>query len=552
MKSGAGGDGPPRDTHVKPSVSPADRRREAPVFGPDEIGDPAGLLAAPESEPTSAVSSEVAKRVPRAQSGGLRRETARGTLINSAFTIGLNSLGLIKGFLVAALLTTSDYGVWGVLVIALGTLLWLKDVGIGDKYVQQSEEDQELAFQKAFTLELIFTGIFTGLLLAAVPVITVIYGQPELLAPGFVFALMLPAGALSVSVWVFYRKMDFVRQRGLEAVNPLTAFVVTVALAIAGAGYWSLVVGTFVGVWLGAIIALIASPYRLAIRYDRGTMREYVRFSWPLVIMGGSSLVIAQASIFFGERELGLAGAGAIALAATIAQYTDRVDQILTRTLYPAICAVRDRVDLLFESFVKSNRLTLMWGMPFGVGLALFAPDLVEYGIGEQWRPAVVLLQVFGVTAAANHVGFNWHAFYRAKGDTRPMAVVSFVTMLAFLAAPLPLLISRGLDGFALGMVIQTAVTLAARTFYLVRLFPGFGMAKHALRAIAPTVPALAVILAARAVEASDRSLAIAIAELLAYLAVTVAGTFFFERRLLREVIAYIRRTPGANARVAV
>ena len=41
------------------------------------------------------------------------------------------------------------------------------------------------------------------------------------------------------------------------------------------------------------------------------------------------------------------------------------------------MCAVADRTELLFETFVKSNRLALMWAMPSGLGLALFAPDLV-------------------------------------------------------------------------------------------------------------------------------------------------------------------------------
>ena len=46
--------------------------------------------------------------------GNLRRHTARGTLVNAAYFVGLYSLGLIKGFLVAAFLTRTDYGLWGV------------------------------------------------------------------------------------------------------------------------------------------------------------------------------------------------------------------------------------------------------------------------------------------------------------------------------------------------------------------------------------------------------------------------------------------------------
>ena len=54
----------------------------------------------------------------------------------------------IRGFVVAALLTASDYGLWGVLVVLLSTLLWLKQAGVNEKYIQQQDHDQQLAFQR--------------------------------------------------------------------------------------------------------------------------------------------------------------------------------------------------------------------------------------------------------------------------------------------------------------------------------------------------------------------------------------------------------------------
>ena len=71
---------------------------------------------------------------------GLRQRVARGTVINAAFSVGLSAVGLLKGFAAAAFISRTDYGVWGVLFISLGTLVWLKQVGIGDKYIQQDEE----------------------------------------------------------------------------------------------------------------------------------------------------------------------------------------------------------------------------------------------------------------------------------------------------------------------------------------------------------------------------------------------------------------------------
>jgi O-antigen/teichoic acid export membrane protein len=481
--------------------------------------------------------------------GNLREHTARGTLVNAAYFIGLYSLGLLKGFIVAAFLTRADYGIWGILVIGLGTFLWLKQVGIGDKYVQQDEEDQELAFQKAFTLELTFSGIFLLVLFAAVPVLALVYGQPELLLPGFVACLTVAGGALQTPFWVFYRRMDFVRQRTLQAVDPVVGFVVTVALAVAGAGYWALVLGVVAGSLSGAVVAIRHAPYKLRFRWEKGALRTYAGFSWPLFVAGGSSMIIAQSSILVGTKALGLAAVGSIALASSISDYTNKVDQVVTQTLYPAICAVKDRTDLLFESFVKSNRLALMWGLPFGVGIAVFASDLVTYGIGEHWRPAVGTIAAFGLIAALGHIGFNWDAFYRARGNTRPIAVWSFITMLAFVAFAIPLMLWKGLNGFAVGMGIMALVSLIVRGIYLMRLFDGLQMLRHAARAIAPTLPAVAAVYGVRALVGDD-SLPMALAQLALYVAVTIAATWAFERPLLREVMGYLRGRKSTAAPV--
>ena len=353
-----------------------------------------------------------------APAGDLRGLAARGTLVNAAFEIGLTSLALVKGFIVAAFLSRSEYGIWGILVVVLVSLLWLKQVGIGDKYIQQREGDQELAFQKAFTLELAFNGLFLVVLAAAIPLVALVYGQPDLIAPGLVLSLAVVAVAFQTPTWVYYRSMRFGRQRTIQADRPgggvrCHGRARRRRARLLGAGHR----GGRGRHRAAPSSPCWPSPYPLALRYDRGTMRSYASFSWPLILASASTLVIAQSSLLVGEKVLGLAAVGAITLASSVSDYTNRVDQIVTATLYPAICAVRDRRDALFESFVKSNRLALMWGMPFGIGLALFASDLVQFGLG-------VALGVRGRSCCRSSAcsrrsttsAFNWDAYFRAEG----------------------------------------------------------------------------------------------------------------------------------------
>jgi O-antigen/teichoic acid export membrane protein len=241
------------------------------------------------------------------------------------------------------------------------------------------------------------------------------------------------------------------------------------------------------------------------------------------------------------NAHLGLAGAGAVALAANITVFTTRLDDLIASTIYPAICAVQTRLDLLRETFVKANRLALMWAMPFGVALALFAPDLVRFAIGQKWHPAVRLLQITGLVAAVNHIAFNWDDYFRARSQTGPIAVASLLFAAATLGVGLPLLFTHGLTGLAIGIGAGGVVNLFVRAVYVSRLFEGFAFARHAVRAIVPTIPAVAFVLAARALESGSRSIGVAIAELAGYVLITAIATWLAERPLLREVLGYLR-----------
>lgn len=478
----------------------------------------------------------------------LRAFAARGLMVNTGFDIAVSGLGLLRGFILAALLTRSDYGLWGVLAASLGVLSQLKVVGIGDKYVQQEEGDQEQAFQKAFTLELLMTAITIVPLLALLPVVAVVYGYWSVVAPGAVLLSAMVAYALQSPLWVWYRKMDFVRQRTLGLAEPIVGFVVAIVLAALGAGYWALALGLAAGAWAGAIAAIMRCPYKLRWRYDKSSMRVYAAFSWPVFIASLCSVVLANSTAIAANAHIGLAAVGSIALAATVTQFTTKVDDMVGNTLYPAICAIQDRLDLLRESFVKSNRLALMWAVPFGVGVAVFAADLVHFGIGEKWHSAIVLLQAMGLASAIAHVGWNWDDYLRARSNTRPMAMAGVVTTVSYLAC-LPLVFPLGLSGLAIAIGVQAMVALVFRAVYLTRLFDGFHVVQHALRAMLPTFPAVAVVLVIRQLQSGSGTLAMAIVEFVAYIVVVIGATWIVEGRLVREAVGYV--VQGASSRAA-
>ena len=506
----------------------------------EELQSPDLLETADEPDPRFSIPASERRRRAEIGGGQLRSRTARGSIVNGTFIVGLNLLGLLKGVVAAAFLTTTDYGIWGILLFTVTGLLTLKSVGISDKFIQQDDLDQERAFRRAFTNDLIFSGVLVFLLAIMVPLLTLVYGDSRITAPAFVLGLAIPALTLQAPIWVFYRRMQFVRQRVLLSIDPVLSFALTVVLAASGFGYWSLVIGTVIGTWAAAAAAVLVSPYRLGLSFDRGSLRSYVAFSWPLLLVSLTAVVMAQAALLVGNLALGLAGVGAITLAAQLSLYTAKLDAIVSQTLYPALCAAKGRLDVLREAFLKSNRIALLMGIPFGIGIFLFTPDLISFGIGEKWRSAEGLIQVTGVIIAVNQLGFNWNAFYQARGHTRPVAVAALSILVAFSLLALPLLATEGLTAYGLGLAASTLVLIGVRVRYLLRLFPGLPVFRHVLGAVAPTLIACAAVAAAR-LGVDTRTIEVALLEVAVFVSVAGAATLVQHRSLMRELLGYLR-----------
>jgi O-antigen/teichoic acid export membrane protein len=477
------------------------------------------------------------------RAGGLRAATARGGAVNAAFLSGAEALVLAQGLLATALLGPDAIGLYGIVTTTAMTIVALRRVGIDEAFVQHAATDEEAEFQRAFTVELGLAVLAALAIAALAPVLAALYDDERLLPLTLAVAYLPLAFALQAPQWIFFRRMDYLRLRLLQAIVPLVTVAVTVPLLLAGVGVWALVIGPACGNLVAVAAALRASPYRLRLRPDREAARRYLGFSSPIAVSALAALAVAQGQVAVFGLDQGLAAAGWITLAATLTRYVDRADQILATTVYPAIVRVRDRPEVLEETFVKSNRLALMWAFPFAAGLALFGGDLVHVVLGDEWAPAVVLIGGLAVATGAQQLGYNWFAFYRARGETWPQAVESGAFAGAFALLAIPGALLGGSWGFVAGRLACTACALAVRGRYLWRLLPGARLWALGLRAALPVAIATAPVLAVRlALWGGQRPLLQVAAELGLWLGALALATHRLERGLLAELLGYLGR----------
>jgi O-antigen/teichoic acid export membrane protein len=482
---------------------------------------------------------------PRAQ---LRARTVRGALITGAFLLLIDGLVVAQGLIVTRLLGPELIGLYGIVTVTTMTVIALKRVGIDEAYVQQDEQGQEHEFQRAFTLELGTSAVFALLLCALAPVVAAVYDDDRLLGLMLAMSYLPLAFALQAPLWVFFRRMQYGRQRALQAIQPVVSFAVTVPLAATGFGVYSLVVGPLAGYAVAVAAAIAASPYALRLRWDGRVARRYLAFSAPILVATVATLVVQQGQVLAFDAAEGLIWVGYLTLAVTITRYVDRADQIVTATIYPAIAAIKGRTQTLEELFVKSNRATLLWVLPFTVGLILFAGDLVSFVVGEEWRDAELLIQGLAAAGLLQHLGFNWFSFYRAHGDTRPPAIEAVVHAAAFCALAVPGLIAWGAGGFVGGRIAAVVLALGVRARYVRRMLPAVRV--RDVVAPGPVLAATACVLILRLVLwGGERPLWQALLELAVFGLVFAAVAYHREAPLLAELRGALRHDDAGEHR---
>ena len=148
---------------------------------------------------------------------------------------------------VIRILEPADYGLMAMAMVLTSLLFLINNVGLDSVLIQKPNLDPQTRAQIFGIVIVTNLGCFLIMIIAAVPLAS-FFGEPELVNLIRVLALqflILVFEALPQSK--LERELDFKKRSIVEFVTLLIASIVTLAMALAGFGVWSLVAGHLVG-----------------------------------------------------------------------------------------------------------------------------------------------------------------------------------------------------------------------------------------------------------------------------------------------------------------
>lgn len=346
-------------------------------------------------------------------------------------------VGFLSTLILARLLVPDDFGVIAMASVVVGLIDVFLDLGVSIALIRNKEATSD-HYNTAWTLRLIQSSAGAIVVFFSSELAVAYFREPRI---GPVLQVMsiglVLVGLENIGVITFQKEMRFGMDFRLAFIKRISAFIVTIIVALTMRSYWALVVGALVGRSLGVLMSYQMHPMRP--RLSLVKMREIFSISqWMLLNSIGNYINHNLHNIMVG-RSASASIMGGYTLACEIsAMPTTEVLAPLNRVLFPALVQAKHDLLELKRVFLLAQSVQSLVGIPAGIGLALVANEAVLILLGEKWFFVVPYVQILAlanvvesITTSSGYLMITLNNIRRAV-LINWTKVILFVTMVIF------------------------------------------------------------------------------------------------------------------------
>lgn len=358
---------------------------------------------------------------------GTNRPAARETLSDRTFRAGKwrlasamlqGGLQFGVGVLLARLLPPEDFGLVALALIAVGLAGMVADLGLGPAVIQRrplTERHIRVAFTGSVLLG---TGVAVLLSLVAPLVALAVRNAavtPVLRLLALVFVL---AGVGTTARGLLQRRLDFRRLFVVDVTSYSIGYAgVAFTMALLGYGVWSLVWGTLVQGFLGAVLALTLSRHPVRPLLARAELQHLLGFGAGISLNLVVNYFARYGDNFIIGRWLGSYMLGLYARAYNLMLLPQTyIASAASSVLFPAFAEARTDPVRLGRAYLMAIQLTALITAPVMAGMIVAAPHMIVGLYGAPWAGAALPLQILSAAGLFRAVYHLAGALTQASG----------------------------------------------------------------------------------------------------------------------------------------
>lgn len=390
----------------------------------------------------------------------------KGLVWSSFEKLSVQIVQFIIGIILARLLTPSEYGIIGILLVFIAFMQVFIDSGFS-KALIQTQDRSEINYSTVFFTNSLISVVCYVLLWFGAPWIADFYNNPELIRYTRVIGFVLFFNALfAIPNTILIIHLDFKVLAKINFAGNLISGVIAILMAYYGYGVWALIWQQIIRAVLLVLLSWLFVRWKPLLVFSKESFKRLFAFGSKLlyasllgmIVNNFTNLFIAKLS---STKDLGYYTRGT--------QFTDVVygttSSVLDSVLLPIFSKSQNDLPLLvsyFRTFIRSVALLIV---PIFFLLAFVSKPLVLLLLSEKWLPVVPIMQIFCFARLITIIaGLNITVLYAiGRSDlVLKQQVIKIIIRVVFLAIALKF----GIIYIAIAELLSTIVHFFINTYY--------------------------------------------------------------------------------------
>lgn len=326
----------------------------------------------------------------------LHKQVVNSFLWGFIESAGVQFASFIIGIILARLLTPSEYGMIGLIMILISISQGLVDSGLGAALIQQKDiEDKDIS--TVFLSNISLSSICYVILYIIAPYVAEYYKQPAICNLLRVLSILIVVNAFGlVQQSLILRKLEF----RINALIQFCAVTIGGGIGIWGAmngyGVWSLVYYRLGVVIIRVVLFWALSPWKVSFVFSCDSFKRLINFGGKLVIVSLADNIFNNIYTLLIGKLYSIRQVGFYNRAFSLQQMPVlTVQNMIGRVAFPFFSRLQDDLDNLRKYYIMFVELSCLVLLLLMGGLFVVAEPVVIILLTDKWAPTIPYLKIF-------------------------------------------------------------------------------------------------------------------------------------------------------------
>lgn len=349
----------------------------------------------------------------------LKRKAVSGAKWSGVSMVFMSTFHFITLAVLARILSPSDFGLVGMIVVVTGFAQTFSDMGLSNALIhRQHVEEKHLS--SLFWMNIVAGIVVFVLILVFKSKIAVFFHQP-VLSKYLVFAallfLLIPLG--QVFKTLLQKELQFQTLSKIEMGAMITYSISAISMAMAGYGVLSLIFGQIIRSFteVFSLVCVYRKKWWPKFYLNIKEIKNYLGFGAFQMGERMVNYLYANIDYIVIGKILGPIALGYYTLAYQLMIFPmSQVNPVVSRVAFPVFSKVQHNHLGLSNGYCKAINFIAMLLFPLLLGMLILAPELIPLIFGPKWESSILVLQILCIVGLFKAIGNPVGPVLLAKG----------------------------------------------------------------------------------------------------------------------------------------